>query len=125
VADAPTDGLRGKEILVVEDDYLIAQQTADALVAAGAGIVGPVATVQAAMTMLDRIPELAAAVLDINLRNERVYPVADRLIERGIPIVFATGYEELLLDRKYVGLPRCPKPIDQAALVAVLRRLTG
>jgi hypothetical protein len=44
------------------------------------------------------------------------------LIERGIPIVFVTGYDELLMQRPYLGLPRCPKPLDKEALLRVLVR---
>jgi hypothetical protein len=54
------------------------------------------------------------------LRGEPVYPVADLLIARAVPIVFATGYDELLMERPYSSLPRCQKPVDKDALVTAL-----
>src|SRR5438105_893843 len=112
--------LAGRLILVVEDEYMLAAELADFLQQQGAAVAGPVGTVEAAMTLVERETGLDAAVLDINLRHDRVYPVADALIARGVPIVFATAYDELLLSRPYVGLPRCQKPIDKVALVKVL-----
>jgi DNA-binding response OmpR family regulator len=111
----------GKRILAVEDEYMLAQELALFLEQHGATVVGPVGTVRAALGFATSEP-LDAAVLDVNLRNELVYPVADALIERRIPIVFTTGYDELLMQRSYIGLPRCPKPLDKEALLRVLAR---
>ena len=113
--------LMGKRILTVEDEYMLAQELALFLEQHGATVIGPVGTVKAALGLAIR-EALDAAVLDINLRNELVYPVADTLIERSVPIVFVTGYDELLLQRSYINLPRCPKPLDKEALLRVLMR---
>jgi two-component SAPR family response regulator len=113
--------LSGKRILAVEDEYMLAQELALFLEERGATVVGPVGTIQAGLGLATR-ETLDAAVLDVNLRNKPVYPVADVLIERGIPIVFVTGYDELLMQRPYLGLPRCPKPLDKEALLRVLVR---
>ena len=113
--------LSGKRILAVEDEYMLAQELALFLEERGATVVGPVGTIQAGLCLATR-ETLDAAVLDVNLRNKPVYPVADVLIERGIPIVFVTGYDELLMQRPYLGLPRCPKPLDKEALLRVLVR---
>lgn len=115
------DTLNGKRIMVVEDEYMLAQELALFLQAHGAVIVGPVGTVRAALDLATK-ESLHAAVLDVNLRNQRVYPVADALIERAVPIVFATGYDELLMQRPYIGRPRCPKPLDKDALLRALLR---
>jgi two-component SAPR family response regulator len=116
-----TETLSGKRILAVEDEYMLAQELALFLEERGATVVGPVGTIQAGLGLATR-ETLDAAVLDVNLRNKPVYPVADVLIERGIPIVFVTGYDELLMQRPYLGLPRCPKPLDKEALLRVLVR---
>ncbi len=113
--------LSGKRILAVEDEYMLAQDLALFLEQLGATVVGPVGTVQAALGLATR-ETLDAAVLDVNLHNQPVYPVADVLVERGVPIVFATGYDELLMQRAYLNLPRCPKPLDKEALLRVLVR---
>jgi len=125
VSNGAIGTLLGKTILVVEDDYMVATDISAFLAREGATIIGPAGTVRAAGALLEKASVIDAAVLDVNLRNERVYPVADELLERGVPFVFATGYEELLLDRKYVGLPRSPKPIDKQSLLSVLLTLVA
>ena len=111
--------LAGKRILVVEDEYMLASDLAQFLEQEGAAVAGPVGTVTGALALAET-EALDAAVLDINLRNEKVYPVADLLIEPKVPVVFATGYDELLMARPYIGIPRCQKPIDKAALAKML-----
>jgi DNA-binding response OmpR family regulator len=113
--------LTGRRILLVEDEYMLAAELAFFLEGHGASIIGPFRSVAQALAVVDREP-IEAAVLDINLGGERVYPVADALIARNVPVVFATGYDELLMERAYIGLPRCPKPIDKSALLQVLQR---
>jgi len=118
------DALKGKRILVVEDEYMLASDIARFLEAHGAAIIGPVGRVRAALDLVaEQQPD--AAVLDVNLHNEPVYPVADALIDRGVPIVFATGYDELLMRRPYIGLPRCEKPIDKDALLRMLAQVVN
>jgi CheY-like chemotaxis protein len=111
--------LAGKRILLVEDEYILATELAEFLEQHGASVVGPAGSVKHALRLAARAVD--AAVLDVNLRGERVYPVADVLIGRGVPIVFATGYDELLMRRPYVGLPRCQKPIDKLGLLKLLQ----
>jgi DNA-binding NarL/FixJ family response regulator len=115
------EGLAGRRILVVEDEYMLAQELALFLEQHGATVVGPAGTVQAALGLASR-EALDAAVLDVNLRNQPVYPAADTLIAHGVAIVFATGYDELLMQRPYIGMPRCSKPLDKEALLRVLVR---
>ncbi len=63
---------------------------------------------------------LSAAVLDINLRSELIYPVADQLIALGVLVAFTVGHDQLLMGERYSRLPRFPKPIYKSALVRVL-----
>lgn len=117
--------LAGKLILIVEDEYALATDLAEFLQDQGATIVGPAGSLKAASGLAEREgAQLSAAVLDINLRNELVYPVADQLIALGVPVVFTTGYDQLLMAEPYSSLPRFPKPIDKAALARVLETLT-
>src|SRR5438270_8852311 len=86
--------LKGRRVLVVEDEYLIAADIAASLEALGAEVAGPAASVAEALTFLERDGDrLDGAVLDVNLGKERVYPLADVLRSRGIPFVFTTGYD--------------------------------
>ena len=113
--------LQGKVILVAEDNYLLAHEIALSLQERGAVVIGPVASVRDGLALAEREGDrIDAAVLDVNLRNERVFAVADALISRGIPIVFCTGYEPLLLGKPYVNAPCITKPIDPGRLAKTL-----
>lgn len=88
--------LNGKRILVVEDEALIAVMVEDMLTDMGSSVVGPAATIEAALKLAGA-EMIDAAVLDVNVRGERIDPVADALFARGIPMLFATGYGEVKL----------------------------
>lgn len=109
----------GKRILVVEDDYFIAKCLARDLRRAGAEVLGPAPTVGEALDLIAAGP-LDGAVLDVNLRGEMAFPVADALARSGVPFIFATGYSADMLPRRYAAVPRCDKPVDPDALAAAL-----
>jgi DNA-binding LytR/AlgR family response regulator len=116
--DSKPDGLKGRRFLVVEDEYLIAADLTASLECLGVEVVGPAASVEEALLLVanDR-GRLDGAVLDINLRNERVYPVADVLTAHGVPFVFTTGYDAVAVPSPYACVPRCEKPVDKAQLI--------
>jgi CheY-like chemotaxis protein len=114
----PLEGLR---ILVVEDEYAVAADVTWWLQDSGAEVVGPAPTIKEALTLVAAHDvTLDRAVLDVNLRGEEVFPVADALMKRGVPFVFATGYEEPMLPGTYAAVPRLTKPLDRAALLTAL-----
>jgi CheY-like chemotaxis protein len=115
-----TKELAGWRILVAEDEYLVALDVTRFLEAAGARVVGPAPRVAQAMALAERHDLFDAAVLDINLAGETVYPVAARLMMRRIPVVFVTGYDETAIPRAYVGVTRCEKPVEPNRLIAAL-----
>jgi DNA-binding LytR/AlgR family response regulator len=120
-----SDELRGRRFLVVEDEYVIATDIAVSLNALGVEVAGPVASVAEALALLESNGDrLDGAVLDINLGNERVFPVADVLRGRGIPFVFTTGYDAAVVPNSYSDVPRCEKPVDERRLVHVLSGVT-
>jgi hypothetical protein len=83
-------------------------------------VVGPAGSVPHALRLISDAQDIDGAVLDIRLRDERVYPVADVLRQRGIPFVFATGYEGWVIPPMYADVPRCEKPVDTSELARVL-----
>lgn len=89
--------LRGKRILVVEDEALIAVMVEDMLNEMGSVVVGPAATIEQALALARSDDPIDAAVLDVNVRGERIDPVAEALAARGVPMLFATGYGEVKL----------------------------
>jgi len=86
-----TDALNGRRILVVEDEMLIAVTIEDALMELGCEIVGPVASLDAALDLAGR-EMLDGAILDVTIRGGTVFPVAEKLLARRIPFVLASGY---------------------------------
>jgi CheY-like chemotaxis protein len=115
---AQPESLRGRCLLVVEDEYLIAADLTASLESLGVQVIGPAASVEEALSLVDsNLERIDGAVLDINLRNERVYPVADVLTARGVPFVFTTGYDAVAVPTAYACAPRCEKPVDKTQLV--------
>ncbi|WP_132255697.1 response regulator [Methylobacterium segetis] len=115
-----TGHLKGRVVLLVEDDYFLASDLQRHFAASGAEIVGPVPSVTEALTLIAATPALDAAVLDINLRGEMAFPVADALIARGVPFLFATGYSAGTLPPRYGGLRHCEKPIEPQQIAELL-----
>ena len=112
--------LADRHILLVEDDYLIADALAEALRACGAHVFGPIANVEDALQSVSRIGGLEAVILDVNLGGERSYAVADAVRDRNIPLVFVTGYDRDLLPTRFAQVPHCLKPVDLDALAGIL-----
>jgi len=119
-----TNDLKGLRVLLVEDQMIVAMQIEDMLHAAGCEVVGPVGTLQAA-TALAHEAALDAAVLDVNLDGDKVYPVAEELQARGIPFILATGYGESTLLAKWRDQPRLSKPFLRDHLEQLLRNVAG
>lgn len=109
-----------RRVLLIEDEYFIAEDMARAFTAAGAEVVGPAATVTSAMRLVGEAGHLDGAVLDINLRGEMAYVIADALRERGVPFVFATGYDSASIPPRFAGVLRCEKPIAPKQVAAAL-----
>lgn len=113
--------LAGLRILLVEDEYFIADDLARALSGAGASIVGPCATVARAERAIDA-DGIDFAILDLNLHGESGVQVAEHLLRLEIPFAFATGYGSPSVPDRFRDLPRCEKPFDPEALVKLVAR---
>lgn len=108
--------LAGCRVLIVEDEYFIADDLNQFLTAAGATVIGPVARMDQALDQVRRdVFELA--VLDINLRGEMAYPIADELKQQNIPFVFATGYEGHTIPKRFANVERWEKPFTMKDFV--------
>jgi len=116
----PRGALATRRVLIAEDEYFIACDIASALHALGAEVVGPVPSRDEVQAILATGERLDAAVLDINLNGEMVFPVMEALTARGIPVVFATGYDQASVPAQYQDVPRWQKPFDPQALVQAL-----
>ncbi len=87
--------LQGKTVLVVEDEHLVGRETTAALQAAGCVVIGPISTIEEALNVV-RTEPFDAAVLDINLNGELVWPAAQVVRARKVPFIFTTGYSGLI-----------------------------
>jgi CheY-like chemotaxis protein len=112
--------LSGRRILVVEDEFFVADDLVQALTRLGAEVLGPVATREEALDLLSTGERIDLAVLDINLEDESVFPVADTLVEQGVPFLFATGYDQTAIPAQYQQVPRWEKPFAPEALAQAL-----
>jgi DNA-binding response OmpR family regulator len=112
--------LRDRRILAVEDEYYLAMSLEGDLTAAGVHVLGPVPSIEQALSLIASEPDIDAAVLDLNLGGEMSFPVADALAARAIPFVITTGYVDGDLDKRYPHITRCEKPVDTKQLLAAL-----
>lgn len=115
--------LAGLRILVVDDEVMIADETAEELQKCGAEVLGPATRLEQAEKLADGSGPIDAAVLDINLRGQMVYSLADRLIARGVRVVFTTGYDRFVVPERFADVARCEKPVRPDDLLQVLGRL--
>jgi CheY-like chemotaxis protein len=121
----PDKLLSNCSILVVEDEYLLADEVASGLESYGAKIIGPCPSQKAAFDFLNGGVRIDGALLDINLRGVQAFDLADALQSRGIPMVFATGYEPAMLPARFSSIPRCVKPLRMNAIARALKRRMG
>lgn len=109
----------GRRVLVVEDETLVAMMMKDMLVELDFEVVGPFSNLgDAAAGLL--VDGIAAAVLDVNVGGEPIYPLAVRIAERGVPLIFVTGYTREAIDDRFAAVPVLQKPIERDAIRRVL-----
>jgi DNA-binding response OmpR family regulator len=112
--------LAGHLVLVVEDDYFIAEEMCAALRQRGASVIGPAPDVEHGRMLITR-QQLDCAVLDVNLHGEHVFQLAGELRARGVPSIFATGYDASFLPLAFRDAIYLQKPIDLGALVRAVK----
>jgi CheY-like chemotaxis protein len=119
-----TDGpLSGRRVLVIEDEMMVAMLLEDMLADLGCTVVGSAARVEEALALIEAAGALDAAVLDINLNGQKSYPVADALVARSVPFLFATGYGRDSVMNGYRSFPLLQKPFRPSELAAALAKL--
>jgi DNA-binding response OmpR family regulator len=107
-------------VLMVEDEMCLAMVLNDLLEDSGYSVVGAGRIADATRLAEE---DFDAAILDINIGGYPVYPVAQRLRERGVPFVFASAYGNLGMPLEFCGTPMLQKPYSADALVNALGRL--
>jgi two-component SAPR family response regulator len=124
MTNALLEKLKGRRVLVVEDQYLVAEEMRRMVVNLGGEVVGPVPRAGTALTILNRVA-VDLAVLDINLGPEDVYPLAAELIRREVPLIFTTGCEPWVIPEEFRGVPRLDKPLTSRTFSEALQRVAS
>ncbi|MBE9605166.1 PAS domain-containing protein [Acetobacteraceae bacterium H6797] len=120
VADIPR--FTGCRVLIAEDEAPVALELENSLRDLGCEVVGPAATLEAASRLAAGEP-VDIAVLDVNLGGQASFPVADLLLSKNVPVIFATGYSDLKGREAGERTILLRKPLDRGALEAALARL--
>ena len=115
--------IRDCRILVVEDEYMLAEELRSELEEADALVLGPAGSVEDAMSLIHSGKRIDAGILDVNFDGELVFPVADILAERGVRFLFTTGYDESIIPARFAGIERCQKPINIKRVTQAIERV--
>lgn len=113
--------MSGCRVLVVEDEALIAMALEDILLDLGCEVIGPASTVESALKLAET-EAIDGALLDINVRGTLIYPVAERLMARDIPVVLCSGYAlTSAIPAPFNDLPQIAKPYNPAMVRSTIQ----
>jgi len=110
--------IAGNRILLVEDEMLVGMMMSEMLRELGFDVLGPIGSVADAIAVVGS-EAFDAAILDVNLQGEMVYPVAEAVAARRVPFVFVTGYGSEGIDARFSETPVLQKPIERQMLETV------
>jgi DNA-binding response OmpR family regulator len=114
--------LRAPQIMLVEDDVLLAMDVSAALSNAGHGIVGPFATVPSALHAAGTNP-IDAAILDVDLKGQMSFPVADVLAGANVPFLWLSGSSADVIPHQHRVRPFLSKPFVPAVLLTAIAKI--
>jgi PAS domain S-box-containing protein len=114
-APDPRIAISGNRVMIVEDEALVAMLLTESLTTLGCSVVGPFSRCSDAIAAVEA-NGIDAAILDVNLDGEMVYPLADLLIERGVPFIFVTGYGAESIDHRFTHIHVIQKPVERHVL---------
>jgi CheY-like chemotaxis protein len=117
--------LAGRRVLIVEDEYFLADDLRQTLAECGAEVLGPVATLSEGLDIVAANNRIDSAVLDVRLREKDVFAISAALKSRKIPFVFTTGFGEAKIPPEYGNVPRLEKPFELGALIMALEASVG
>jgi DNA-binding response OmpR family regulator len=117
--------MTGPRVLIVEDEFIIADEIASSVAAAGYEVVGPVGSVESAQAALDTGTHPDFAIVDANLRGGSSARIAHRLRDLGVPFCVCTGYRFTDLKPTFGDVTLLQKPVDAETLIAVIQAALG
>ena len=116
--------LKGRRILVVEDSPVVGPFTADLLAELGCEVVGPAPNLAVARELVDS-QAFDAALMDVHIRGERVFPLSEMLDAKDIPFILTSGYADWQIPEKLEDRPRLQKPYTMDQIENALASLFG
>ena len=122
--ETQSDVLAGRRVVVIEDESLLVMLLEDFLESIGCVVAGVASRFQAALEMAQAL-SFDVAILDVNLNGRQSFPIAEALVGRSLPFVFATGYGAATLPPSLQGAPVLQKPFQQRQLEQALRQALG
>jgi len=121
---AVSKNFASRRILLVEDSPVVAPFTADLLQDLGCLVVGPAPNMAAARDLVET-EEFDAAIMDIHIRGERVFPLCETLDSKGVPFLLTSGYADWQMPDKWEDRPRLHKPYTIDDVERALAKLLG
>jgi DNA-binding response OmpR family regulator len=115
---------RRQRILVVEDSPVVAPFAADLLDELGFDVVGPAPNLAVARELIEE-GGFDAALVDVYIRGERVFPLCDMLQANDVPFILTSGYGDWQLPEKLGDRPRLLKPYTMDQVGQALKALLG
>ena len=111
-----------RRILLIEDSPVVAPFTADVLGSLGYEVVGPAPNMAAARELIEA-GDYDAAMLDVHIRGDRVFPLCEVLAAKGVPFIFTSGYADWGMPKEWDDRPRLQKPYTIDQVETALRKL--
>lgn len=113
-----------RRILLIEDSPVVAPFTVDVLTELGFTVIGPAPNMASARELIE-VEAVDAALVDIHIRGERVFPLCELLEAKKVPFILTSGYADWAVPEKWADCPRLQKPYTLDQVEAVLRELLG
>ena len=114
--------LAGRRILIVEDSPVVGPFAADVLTELGCEVIGPAPNMATARDLMEN-ERFDAAIMDVHIRGERVFPLCDWLDSKGVPFLLTSGYADWQMPDKWETRPRLQKPYTLEDVRAALSGL--
>ena len=114
--------LAGRRILLIEDSPVVAPFTADLLAELGCTVVGPAPHMATARELVEE-EDFDAAIMDIHIRGERVFPLCEALAAKRVPFLLTSGYADWQVPDKWEDRPRLQKPYTIEQVEQALSKL--
>lgn len=117
------DPFRGFRLLLVEDEPLVLMSLQDVVENLGCVVVGTASSLSEALAAIDTGSAFDAALLDVQVGREKIWPAADRLMSLSIPFAFLSGYTKSGIEARFLSMPIIDKPFSDAAVKSAVLAL--